>query len=30
MSKKKRVRPLAICVFCSRDRILVMEGYGTD
>jgi 8-oxo-dGTP pyrophosphatase MutT (NUDIX family) len=27
MSKKKRVRPLAICIFRSRDRILVMEGY---
>ncbi len=27
MSKKKRVRPLAICVFRHRDRILVMEGY---
>jgi len=29
MSKKKRVRPLAICVFRSRDRILVMEGYDS-
>ena len=27
MSKKKRIRPLAICVFRDRDRILVMEGY---
>ena len=27
MGKKKRVRPLAICVFRSRGRILVMEGY---
>jgi 8-oxo-dGTP pyrophosphatase MutT (NUDIX family) len=27
MSKKKRVRPLAICVFRHQDRILVMEGY---
>jgi 8-oxo-dGTP pyrophosphatase MutT (NUDIX family) len=27
MSKKKRVRPLAICVFRHHDRILVMEGY---
>jgi 8-oxo-dGTP pyrophosphatase MutT (NUDIX family) len=27
MSKKKRIRPLSICVFRSRDRILVMEGY---
>ena len=27
MSKKKRVRPLAICVFRNQDRILVMEGY---
>jgi len=25
--KKKRVRPLAICVFRNRDRILVNEGY---
>ena len=24
---KKNFRPLAICVFRSRDRILVMEGY---
>ncbi len=29
MGKKKRVRPLAICVFRSRDRILVMEGYDS-
>ena len=29
MSKKKRVRPLAICVFRSRNRILVMEGYDS-
>jgi 8-oxo-dGTP pyrophosphatase MutT (NUDIX family) len=29
MSKKKRIRPLAICVFRSRDRILVMEGYDS-
>ena len=29
MSKKKRVRPLVICVFRSRDRILVMEGYDS-
>jgi 8-oxo-dGTP pyrophosphatase MutT (NUDIX family) len=27
MSKKQRVRPLAICVFRHHDRILVMEGY---
>jgi 8-oxo-dGTP pyrophosphatase MutT (NUDIX family) len=27
MSKTKRIRPLAICVFRHRDRILVMEGY---
>src|SRR5512139_1947133 len=27
MSKKKRVRPLAICVFRNQERILVMEGY---
>lgn len=25
--KKKRIRPLAICVFRNRDRILVNEGY---
>jgi 8-oxo-dGTP pyrophosphatase MutT (NUDIX family) len=29
MGKKKRVRPLAICVFLHRDRILVMEGYDS-
>ena len=29
MSKKKRIRPLAICVFRSRNRILVMEGYDS-
>ena len=29
MSKKHRVRPLAICVFRSRERILVMEGYDS-
>jgi 8-oxo-dGTP pyrophosphatase MutT (NUDIX family) len=22
-----QIRPLAICVFCNRDRILVAEGY---
>jgi len=27
VGKKKRVRPLAICVFRSGDRILVAEGY---
>jgi NADH pyrophosphatase NudC (nudix superfamily) len=27
MGKKKRIRPLAICVFRNQDRILVMEGY---
>jgi 8-oxo-dGTP pyrophosphatase MutT (NUDIX family) len=27
MSKKKRIRPLAICVFRRHERILVMEGY---
>jgi 8-oxo-dGTP pyrophosphatase MutT (NUDIX family) len=27
MSKKKRIRPLAICVFRHQDHILVMEGY---
>ena len=27
MGIKKRVRPLAICVFHNRGRILVMEGY---
>lgn len=25
--KKKRIRPLAICVFRNRDRILVNQGY---
>ena len=25
--KKKRIRPLAICVFSNNDRILVAEGY---
>src|SRR5678816_1127612 len=25
--KKKRIRPLAICVFRHKDRILVAEGY---
>ena len=25
--KKKRIRPLAICVFRNKDRILVNEGY---
>lgn len=25
--KKKRVRPLAICIFRNRDRILVNQGY---
>ena len=25
--KKKRIRPLAICVFRNNDRILVAEGY---
>ncbi len=29
MSKKKRIRPLAICIFRSRNRILVMEGYDS-
>ena len=29
MSKKTRIRPLAICVFRSHDRILVMEGYDS-
>jgi len=29
MAKKNRVRPLAICVFHSRNRILVMEGYDS-
>ena len=27
MSKKKRIRPLAICVFRHRNCILVAEGY---
>jgi len=27
MKKKKRVRPLAICVFRNQDRILVNQGY---
>jgi 8-oxo-dGTP pyrophosphatase MutT (NUDIX family) len=27
--KKKRVRPLAICVFRHQDRILVSEGYDS-
>jgi 8-oxo-dGTP pyrophosphatase MutT (NUDIX family) len=25
--KKNRIRPLAICVFLNKDRILVAEGY---
>src|ERR1041384_6129270 len=25
--KKKRIRPLAICIFRNKDRILVAEGY---
>jgi 8-oxo-dGTP pyrophosphatase MutT (NUDIX family) len=25
--KKKRIRPLAICVFCNHNRILVNQGY---
>ncbi|MGE5376713.1 MAG: NUDIX hydrolase [Bacteroidota bacterium] len=29
MSKKKRVRPLAICVFRHADKILVAEGYDS-
>ena len=29
MKKKKRVRPLAICVFRHHDRILVAEGYDS-
>jgi 8-oxo-dGTP pyrophosphatase MutT (NUDIX family) len=29
MSRKKRVRPLAICIFRYHSRILVMEGYDT-
>ena len=27
MGKKKRIRPLAICLFRHHDRILVAEGY---
>jgi 8-oxo-dGTP pyrophosphatase MutT (NUDIX family) len=27
--KKKRIRPLAICVFRHHDRILVAEGYDS-
>lgn len=27
--KKKRIRPLAICVFRHKDRILVAEGYNS-
>ena len=27
MKKKKRIRPLAICIFRHQDRILVAEGY---
>lgn len=27
MGKKQRIRPLAICVFRHKDRILVAEGY---
>jgi 8-oxo-dGTP pyrophosphatase MutT (NUDIX family) len=29
MAKKKRVRPLAICVFRNNGRILVNEGYDS-
>lgn len=29
MSKKKKIRPLAICVFRHNNRILVAEGYDT-
>jgi 8-oxo-dGTP pyrophosphatase MutT (NUDIX family) len=29
MGKKKRIRPLAICVFCHNNRILVAEGYDS-
>lgn len=25
--KKRRIRPLAICLFSNKDRILVAEGY---
>ena len=27
MGKRKRVRPLAICIFRNQDRILVNQGY---
>src|SRR6185503_2516948 len=29
MGKKKRIRPLAICLFRHNDRILVAEGYDS-
>ena len=29
VKKKKRIRPLAICIFRNRDRILVAEGYDS-
>ncbi len=29
MGKKKRIRPLAICLFRHHDRILVAEGYDS-
>jgi 8-oxo-dGTP pyrophosphatase MutT (NUDIX family) len=29
MSKKQRIRPLAICVFRSKDRIFAAEGYDS-
>ena len=29
MGKKKRIRPLAICIFRRDDRILVAEGYDS-
>lgn len=29
MKKKKRIRPLAICLFRHEDRILVAEGYDS-
>ena len=29
MKKKRRIRPLAICVFRHNDRILVAEGYDS-
>jgi 8-oxo-dGTP pyrophosphatase MutT (NUDIX family) len=29
MGKKQRIRPLAICVFRHKDRILVAEGYDS-